>query len=274
MVFTHQNCVCNERLAFKYRHQTTGTMRTNNIDYSFVNLHPIIHRKVIENMNHIMDHYQPQLESFHNIIMSYHGRLRNKYIHARHILYTEGIQPKHYVNKCFIKDDKYHLKVFNSDQSVPKAPRAIQYQSGAATLYKAQFIIPIEKHFYSYLDHHGLRVFTKGMNNHDVAQLMVDSINSINDPVAIENDFSSFDASVCVNLLKLFHKFVIKHVPSNYRKRVKKALRYDLKVIGYTSKGDHYTTIGTITSGSIDTSFKGNFVNYYATVCILEFCNI
>jgi hypothetical protein len=35
IIFTHQNCMCNEAIAFQYRHQTNGTERTQNLTYSF-----------------------------------------------------------------------------------------------------------------------------------------------------------------------------------------------------------------------------------------------
>lgn len=272
-VYTHSNCSCNEVIAFRMRHQTNGTHRVNNVALPITSQLRHSMNNIIKELHTTFKIGITALMSFDEIILKYHGRHRLKYEHAKCNILKFGIQPKHFTNKCFLKDDKYHLNDFDG-LSVPKPPRAIQYQSGEATLFKAQWIIPIEKKFYDQLDRHSLPIFTKNLNNNEIAALFLSSIDAIPNYVIVENDFASFDASVCVELLKIFRRFVLKSVPSSVRKRARWAMRFDDCVKGYTMRGNKYKTIGTVTSGSIDTSFKGNFINYLATTSILRHCGI
>lgn len=278
-VFTHSNCICNEFVAFYFRHMVHDPECTEDgisFSYPLNNIYNVINTHMIPHME-ILEVFTP----YDVIIKKYSGRFRAKYLRAKHLLCTEGIQARDFTVKCFLKDDKYHLPYdsnITNDSSVisdqvstykVKAPRAIQYQSAKATLFKAQFIVPLEKQFYSIEDIHGLKIFTKGLNHHEVAQLIVDGSFAVKDAVFIENDFSSFDAHVVVNWLRIFRKFVKRCVPIKYHKIVEWAMHYDDRVRGWTTRGVSYTILGTLTSGSIDTSFKGNFINYVIVLTIL-----
>lgn len=277
VVVTYQNCECNEYLAYRYRHQNTGSMRVNNVCFEWgdVDSEPYVHIKsVLNDMHSHMVDYIPRVMKYTKFVNKHSGRIRARYVTAKRKLKMYGIQPRNFVNKSFIKDDKYHINYEKGVFHDPSMPRAIQYQSPEATLFKAQYIVPIEEYFYKMLDVHGLRVFTKGLNQYDVGKLFFESDSKFACASYIENDFSSFDATVCVDLLKIFHSYVLAYVPKEYRRIMAWAFRFDLRPRGYTSSGRPFKTIGTITSGSIDTSFKGNFINYLVTVSILKFCGI
>jgi hypothetical protein len=273
IIFTHQNCMCNEAIAFQYRHQTNGTERTQNLTYSFDHNTSGF---VVKELRKLMSDFVFVKQPYDNYVKTFHGRLRRKYERAKIVLVTEGIKRRHFLQNCFLKDDKYSIKDFISkpDDLIPKVPRAIQYQSGEATLFKMQYTKPVEERMYEILDFHGLRVFTKGLTGTEVGHLLENGSNCVDDPVYVENDFSAFDASVCVELLQTYHRFVLSFLPKGSRSMLSWAFKFDNKPTGYTSKGIKYSTIGTITSGSCDTSFKGNFVNYLATTSILRICGI
>lgn len=255
-------------MALRFRHQTTGSDRVDNVNLMWWD--PFAMQQTLSFMHSHFDDYSPTVRPFKEIIANYHGSFKKKYIRAKKYIKLFGVEPKHFTVKSFVKDDKYHLKEEFGDGEA-KMPRAIQYQSPEGTLFKAQYIKPVEDHFYKMLDVHGLRIFCKGLNNDEIGELFSASNLAIDDPIYIENDFSSFDASICTEMLSIYHKFLIRHVPKEYKKLLHRYLRYDLKLRGYTSAGRPYTTVGTIASGSIDTSFKGNFINYLCTITILNY---
>lgn len=277
VVVTYQNCECNEYMAYRYRHQVTGSGRIDNVEFEWgdpsLGAYKYLTAVVAQMGLHMAD-YVPSVMRYTKFVNKHSGRIRARYVTAKRKLKMYGIQPRNFVNKSFVKDDKYHLKVDSNDFADPSMPRAIQYQSPEATLFKAQYIVPIENYFYKMLDVHGLRVFTKGLNQYEIGQLFFDSNEVFASAVYVENDFSSFDATVSVDLLKIYHKFVLSFIPKEYRRLMAWAFRFDLRPRGYTSSGRPFRTVGTITSGSIDTSFKGNFINYLATISILKYCGI
>lgn len=277
IVFTHSNCMCNELVAFRARHAVWDPACTSD-GITFKRSRNALRKIICNNIQSNIIAIE-EFMTYDEVIAKYAGRFRRKYERAKYLLLNEGINYKDFNIKCFIKDDKYHLPFdgnfgmnlvddFYCDFKV-KAPRAIQYQSPKATLFKAQFIIPLEKQFYNMVDVHGLKIFTKGLNQFDIAQLLVKGSMSVNNPVYIENDYSSFDAHVVVHWLQLFRKFIMDNVPSNYRDIVGWAMRFDDIVRGWTSRGICYTVMGTLTSGSIDTSFKGNFINFVIVTDIM-----
>lgn len=265
--------MCNEAIAFQYRHQTNGTKRIQNMTYAF-NKHIV--KVTIDELLGKMSSFVFIKKPYDFYVAMFHGRLRSKYERAKANLMDVGILRKHFLQNCFLKDDKYSLKEFllKWEDYIPKPPRAIQYQSGEGTLFKMQYTKPVEEAMYDILDDHGLKVFSKGLTGTELGQLLVDSSNCIDDPVFIENDFTAFDASVCVELLQTYHRFVLSFMPKGSRANLRWAFKFDNKPTGYTSRGVKYSTIGTITSGSCDTSFKGNFINYIATISILKACCI
>jgi hypothetical protein len=273
IIFTYQNCMCNESAAFQYRHQTNGTSRTQNLTYKFN--HRIVNFVVNELKANMADFIFVK-KPYDYYVKSFHGRLKNKYERAKIVLVTEGIKRRHFMQNCFLKDDKYSVKEFlrNDGDLIPKVPRGIQYQSGEATLFKMQYTKPVEDKMYEILDQHSLRIFTKGLTGMEVGTLLQQGSDCINDPVYIENDFSAFDASVCVELLQTYHRFVLSFLPKGSRSMLSWAFKFDNRPTGYTSKGVKYSTIGTVTSGCCDTSFKGNFINYLATISIMRACKI
>lgn len=279
IVFTHNSCSCNEYMAFHFRHMTTGTDRVDNEVFPFslesdsTILYNFLNQAVL-GLHSTMSKALIQPITMFSIVKTYSGRLRKKYEKAyKNIKEGLVVTPRIFVNRCFIKDDKYHVKDFNNVVEY-KMPRAIQYQSGESVLLKGVHIIPIEKQFYQLLDVHGLRIFTKGLNNVQIGQLFVDSDVTIGSCVYIENDYSSFDASVCVEMLKLYTDFVLQYVPSRYRSKLRWYMSMGYFPRGYTTNGHKYKVTGTVTSGDIDTSFKGNFVNYIVSTVVMAYSGI
>lgn len=277
VVVTYQNCECNEYLAYRYRHQITASMRINNVEFAWGDVESKSYKivmTVVDTMHNRMSDYIPRVMRYTKFVNKHSGRIRARYVTAKRKLKMFGVQPRNFVNKAFIKDDKYHISPEKGGFVTPSMPRAIQYQSPEATMFKAQYIVPIEEYFYKMVDVHGLRIFTKGLNPHETGELFFESDKVFASALYVENDFSSFDATVCVDLLKIFHKFVLHYIPREYKRIMAWAFRFDLRPRGYTTSGRPFKTVGTITSGSIDTSFKGNFINYIATMSILKYCGI
>lgn len=262
VVFTHQSCMCNEQIAFLHRHMT------NKIPMSDGKTIPIGKSLLSKYIQSIFPKFSTVNLTYDQFISRYSGRFRRKYENAKISLVQYGIQPKHFINRCFLKDDKYHMKP-DEDFSI-KAPRAIQYQSGEATMYKGVRIVPLEEEFYKQTDIHGLKIFTKGLDQISIADLIIKSSAIIPKPVYIENDYSAFDSHVCVEWLQLFREYICSNFEGKDKRALKWAMSFDDNVLGYTSRGIKYRITGTLTSGSIDTSFKGNFINYVVVTHALK----
>lgn len=274
VVVTHLNCSCNELLAFSNRHMVHDPLCSEDGKSFRYFLHNNNNLNLV--LKSLIDKLdvgtEVQLMDMNEIIKKYHGRFRRKYIRAMNFLEKYEITDKHFINQCFLKDDKYHQKDLDTNFKL-KAPRAIQYQSPEATLLKARLVIPVEKLLYDLVDVHGMRVFTKGLNQIDVANLMIKGHNSIHNPVCIENDYSSFDAHVNVQWLKISHKFMLHFCPPVYRRDYALYFKKDYNVRGYTATGIAYKIVGTLTSGSIDTSLKGNLINFIIVTSIMKRIN-
>lgn len=108
------------------------------------------------------------------------------------------------------------------------------------------------------------------MNQREIGQLLINSSDLFKDPIYIENDYSAFDSHVCVDWLKLYHHFVLKHYSGNDKRYLKYLLKFDYNHFGYTTRNNIFKIRGTLTSGMIDTSMKGNFINYTIISILLQ----
>lgn len=270
VVITHESCMCNEELAFLNRHMLADVKCSRDgKGFKVEDENPGAIKNTLRKLFDKIGDHKVDLKPMIDIVYKYHGRFRRRYMKAFYYLSKYPIMEKHFINQCFLKDDKYHQGDLDTAFKI-KAPRAIQYQSPEATLFKAQLVMPVEKQLYEILDVHGLRIFTKGLNQRDVAQLMVNGYNSVNNAICVENDYTSFDAHVTTKWLKITHKYMLQYCPAQHYSVFKKAFKHDLKVRGYTTNGIPYRINGTLTSGSIDTSLKGNLINYLIVYTIMN----
>lgn len=260
IVYTHQNCSCNEQIAYAYRHMLEYDFIKDGI-YFTADMSTI--RSVIKDIPvHI-----PDIKTYDDIINGYTGAMKRKYKRAMYNLVEFGLQRQDFLIKSFIKDDKYH---YNYPTIKNKPPRAIQYQSPEMTLVKATYIVDIEHKFYQQLDVHGLRTFVKGLNQMEIGQLVYDGYCALKNPVIIENDYVAFDSHLSVSWLQLYHEYILSHYHGHNKHYLKGLFKYDYKHLGYTTRGNKFKIRGTLASGMIDTSFKGNFVNYIIISTILK----
>lgn len=242
----HANCPCNELVSLHNRHLVDRTM----IPFD-ANLWRRVTRSTIK-------YYPVGLTpvAYEDIIADYSGGKRRLYTNARHVLLTEGLQPKHFIIKMFVKPDRYPL-----DTIEKKAPRAIQYRSPEFNLVMGKYIKAYERELYGSLTMGSAsqtRVIAKGLNNYDRAELFLRKVDAFRNPRYLLLDHSQFDSTINVEHLKATHRRYQRAFAS---RTLQRCLKAQLKNTGYTKCGIKYRTRGTRMSGDPDTACGNSIVN-------------
>lgn len=242
----HANCPCNELVSLHNRHLVDRTM----IPFD-AGLWKRVTRATLK-------FYPKGLVpvTYEDIIADYTGGKKRLYTNARHVLLTEGLQPKHFVVKMFVKPDRYPLDTIEN-----KAPRAIQYRSPEFNLVMGKYIKAYEHELYDKLTMDVVsqtRIIAKGLNNYDRADLFLRKVDCFRDPRYLLLDHSQFDSTINVEHLKSTHR----RYQRAFRSRtLQRCLKAQLKNTGYTKCGIKYRTKGTRMSGDPDTACGNSVVN-------------
>lgn len=242
----HADCPCNELVSLCNRHLVDRTM----IPFD-QNLWRRATRRTLK--------YYPEGLApvpYDDIISAYTGGKKRLYTRARHVLTTEGLQPKHAVVKMFVKPDRYPVDTIEA-----KAPRAIQYRSPEFNLEMGSYIKPYEEALYPSLTMgtiSGTRVIAKGLNSYDRAELLLTKIDSFRRPAFVLIDHSQFDSTINRHHLQATHKRYQRAFKS---RKLQRCLRSQLVNTGYTKHGIKYRARGTRMSGDPDTACGNSIVN-------------
>lgn len=157
---------------------------------------------------------------------------------------------------AFIKAEK-----FNPVDKVNPDPRMIQARGPRFNLHMAQFMHPLEHAVYKLTDKHGLRIFSKGLNAIEKAELIRSKFSVLSHPVCYSLDASRFDKHVSPGLLfeeHTFYKSVFKGDPL-----LEKLCEWQARNKCRTTTGVKYTATGGRMSGDMNTAL-GNCVLMYA----------
>lgn len=241
IVWTHKNCVCNEKCALNYRHQADDSLPAGDctpVGDWLVNrarltlVEPLVKRSKAAVVNHYTS-----------------GKWR-EYLRAEESLLTEPLIKFDSKVRMFLKDDKYHINRF-------KPPRCIQYRSKRYGLCLAQYLQPIEQEVYQWMDRYNTPIIAKSRNLVQRATDLRTKWESFVDPVAILIDQANFDAHCSVGLLQQEHRLYESYYPGD--KNLRRLLRWQLDSVGGTRNGTKFRTKGTRFSGDQNTGL-GNSV--------------
>jgi hypothetical protein len=108
------------------------------------------------------------------------------------------------------------------------------------------------------------RIITKGLNNIERAQLLIDKASAFDSPCFIEADYSRFDAHVCRDKLQAEHATYIQ--ASTAPDQLKWLLDLQLKNKCRTTQGIKYETVGKRMSGDMNTALGNCLINVF-TIC-------
>jgi hypothetical protein len=243
IVWTHKNCVCNEKCALNYRHQADDKLPPGDCSpvgdwliskAKLVNSDPLVKNS----KSRVVDHYTC-------------GKWR-EYLRAQESLLTEPLEPYDAKVRMFLKDDKYHTNRF-------KPPRCIQYRNKRYGICLAQYLQPIEKEVYQWLDRYDTPIVAKARNLTQRAGDLRKKWESFRDPVAVLIDASNFDAHCSVELLKQEHRLYQHYFPGD--KFLRTLLKWQLVSKGGTRNGTKFVTVGTRFSGDQNTGLGNSTIN-------------
>lgn len=237
----HNSCSCNELISLTNRHLVDRTLPGYDKTY------------MKDSFNSVSKTWKFELErmAMLAVVNSYRGGKRRLYNRAMHEVKNFGLGKTDHHVRMFVKPDKISMSEINT-----KAPRAIQYRNPRYNLVLATYLKPYEHAFYELVGSDGLRVVTKGLNNVEIAKLMLDKAALYENPVYINCDHSKFDSTINVDHLKFEHMIYNRTFPS-----LKNLLRKQLKNRGYTRSGIHYKVVGTRMSGDYNTSLGNSLLN-------------
>jgi hypothetical protein len=241
IVWTHKNCVCNEKCALNYRHQAFDDIVVG--DCSPVG-DWLINRAQRGDPVPLVKNSKAAVCSHYSS-----GKWR-EYLRAQESLLTEPLVKFDAKIRMFLKDDKYHTNRF-------KPPRCIQYRGKRYGLCLAQYLQPIEKEVYQWLDRYGTPIISKSRNLVQRAGDLRTKWESFVDPVAILIDQSNFDAHCWQQLLRQEHRLYESYYPGD--KQLRMLLKWQMDCIGGTRNGTKFRTRGTRYSGDQNTGL-GNSV--------------
>lgn len=181
----------------------------------------------------------------------YWGRKRTIYTNAVASLYREDVNATDAVIKCFVKAEK-----INFSAKKDPAPRIISPRNPRYNVALGCYLKPVEHVLYDCIgDVFGSPTITKGLNVHQVADLIHIKWRRFHNPVAVGLDASRFDQHVSREALQWEHS--IYNSWYNQDTKLKWLLQLQLrnKCRGYTNDGKlKYTTDGTRMSGDMNTA--------------------
>nr|QKK82929.1 RNA-dependent RNA polymerase [Upmeje virus] len=239
-VSTHHNCRTNELVSLYQRHLTeypvkvevAALQRCRRQLLRLASQAPLIYPLSVEQA---ADHYR--------------GLKRKKMRLAAQSLEERPIEENDARVKMFIKQDKYP-----ADAVLEKAPRAIQYRSPRYTIQLACYLTPLERWVYT------REWCAKGANSWERAARYIRAMQRFDNPVAIEVDYSKFDAHISMDLLRLEHGFY--NAVYGHDETLHTLLRWQLRNRGTTPSGLRYQTRGKRMSGDLNTGLGNTVINY------------
>lgn len=193
------------------------------------------------------------LDSVEGFLNHYKGRKRAIYAEAAVSLQACGIRRRDsYVNP-FVKAEK-----INFSAKPDSVPRVIQPRDPRYNLEVGRYIKNMEKPLYRAIDKvYGTRTVTKGLDNVQTAELIVDAWKSFVDPRALKADAKRFDQHVHETALRWEHGVYLRAAEHNERTRLGKLLSWQInnRCFGRTTDGKVvYETSGKRMSGDMNTA--------------------
>jgi hypothetical protein len=208
--------------------------------------------------NLVKPHVNEQKLSLQDTVKECRPHLRKRYKQAAFsILSKRNIVDVNYAKaSTFVKFEKIPIGKVEDG----KPPRLIQYRSYEYLLLLRRSIInhakAIKNSDITYVNGQPLKeIFTKTMNNTDMANSILRSWNSFVNPVAVCLDHSKFDGHYTSALLELEHYYWNITLGQDHLRDL--LLKMQLNNKGYTQNGIRYKVKGTRLSGEFTTS-EGN----------------
>jgi len=194
------------------------------------------------------------------------GRKRRRFAWGFHRLYTEGLRVKDSRVQAMQK-----LELYKLEDLYAKENRTIQYRDVCFNAALSVYLVPIERHIYSYLlNYDGSPVVMKTLSPPLRALLFEKSIRRYRDPVFIECDHSRFDAHVNVELLSLEHSVYLSAYRGADKRRLRRILKMQRRNKGRTRGGIKYSVIGKRMSGDMNTALGNTIINYAILWSLVE----
>lgn len=239
-VSTHHNCRTNELVSLYERHLTEYPVRCDPSAMSRCYGHlrrlasqtPLIYPMGVEQA---ADHYR--------------GLKRKKMRLAAESLAERPVEAHDARVKMFIKQDKYAV-----EEVCGKTPRGIQYRSPRYTLQLSCYLTPLERWVYT------REWCAKGANSWDRAARYIRALARFSDPVAIEVDYSKFDAHISSQLLRLEHSYYMQVY--GHDEVLATLLSWQIRNRGVTPSGLRYSTVGKRMSGDLNTGLGNTIINF------------
>jgi hypothetical protein len=246
--WTHNNCLCNQYIALKFRHQVeTPEMLIKKID--------------MEPLLQISKGVQLAPIGRTKVVYSYMGRWRAKYQYAQQEYHNQGVQSYHSRLTLFPKDDL--------EMGVPeKAPRAIQFRHPVFMLEQARYTKSIEKWFYTIKDQFNTKIIGKS-DPFTIAKILMEKAGNFTDPIFLLLDASKFDSCVDIEWLKFCTEFYLTLFPKIYHRKIRWLWSKTYVNYGSTKQGLKYKTNGTRMSGDMDTGLGNSIIMYTMLISYL-----
>lgn len=185
-----------------------------------------------------------------------------------------GIQ-RYLLNGVSKKDAKIKemqkLEFYDMDVIPKKEDRGIQFRSVQYNAALARQLHNMEARLIG-MHPHGYHPIMKSATPKQMAERLFWAASRLKDPVFLLNDYSRFDCHV----QSLIKKESGKHSKRcrNYDPEACRLLDLQLEGVGKSDGGIVYTYEGKIQSGDVDTSKRGNEINYVAIRSLIEYFNI
>lgn len=260
-VRVYGNCIHNQYRALAERHITDRTYigfdRKEFLKAS---------REPINRLLQKIDWTSVKMSSTGEIVREYTGGKRKIYERAEREVKRVSYDKSWHKVRMFVKPDKHDICKIKE-----KVPRAIQYRKPEFNLRLAQYLRPLEKKLFSYVEEDGTRVFAKCRNLQERAQDILDIFATFKDPIVLSTDHSKFDSFVNVDHLRMLHRFYLKVFKS---KQLQSLLSRQINNRGFSIQGLKYKVRGTRMSGDYDTSLGNCILNYVVLTAWLAKCGI
>lgn len=215
-------------------------------------------RAQVKKLYRWIGHVEPWTER--KVVDSFKDRRWKMYDNALRSLEVRSFDKGDASIKAFIKSE-----LFDPGDKVNPDPRVISARSPRYNILLAKFIRPLEHRMYKMRSKRGLRVFAKGLNSTERAEVIRAKMDCFADTVCFSLDASRWDKHVDFKVLEIEHSVYKRATPDP---RLNQLLDYQLVNRCRTFQGVKTKVHGKRMSGDITTAI-GNCLLMVAMICAI-----
>jgi len=250
--FTHANCVCNQLVGITNRVLGQVPLPTKD------------GLKRLKSMSKRLYGWLPAMVpwTLTQVVDSFTDSRKKVYERARLSLETRPFDKDDAKINAFVKSE-----LVDPNAKINPDPRIISARTPRYNTLLASYLRPFERCLLNMKSKFGLRIFAKGQNSSERAQVILDKFRCFPNTVCFSIDASRWDQHVSSEILEIEHSIYKRAFPND--PFLQKLLDYQIHNRCRTREGVRYTALGRRMSGDMNTGLGNCILMVLMLYCIM-----